>query len=62
MLQQGEIDSEIISNPMTGGVSLHKTVTEDLEAKIVSDTYVELSTLLDNEGEETVHFYVTKHW
>ncbi len=30
MFQQEKMDSEIISNPMTGGVSLHKTVTEDL--------------------------------
>ncbi len=49
------MDSEIISNHMTGGVSLHKMVTEDLQAKIVSDKYIELSSLLDNKGEETVY-------
>ncbi len=55
MFQQEKMDSEIISNPMTGGVSLHKTVTEDLHAKIVSDKYIELSSLLDNKGEEIVY-------
>ncbi len=54
MFQHEKMDSEIISNPMTGDVSLHKTVTEDLQAKIVSDKYIKLSSLLDNKGGETV--------
>ncbi len=30
-------------------------VTEDLQAKIVSDKYIKLSSLLDNKGEEIVY-------
>ncbi len=38
---------EVISSPMTAGVSLCKTVSPDLKLKIVSNKYVELSFLID---------------
>ncbi len=52
-IDQGVIQYDVISNPVTAGVSLARSVAPELKAKIMSDKFVELSTLIDPKHGET---------
>ena len=48
---------EVISSPMTAGVLLHRSVSQELVKKIVSNKFIELNLLLDTKFNE--HNYLT---
>ncbi len=54
IIDRNEVEYEIISSPITAGVSLFKTVPTELNVKIASSKVIELSTLLDPKHSDTV--------
>ncbi len=46
-LDPGLTQYDVISNPVTAGVSLARSVAPELKATIMSNTFVELSTLIN---------------